>query len=36
MLLLPSGELFLSFGRIDVERGINQKIIVTSRDHGRT
>lgn len=36
LLLLPKGTLLCSYGRIDFERGVNQKIIIDSKDRGRT
>jgi len=36
LLLLPSGRLLYSYGRIDFERGVHQKVIISSGDRGRT
>lgn len=36
LLLLPGGTLLCSYGRVDFEREVHQKVIIASTDRGRT
>jgi len=36
LLLMPSGELLCSFGRIDFQREVHQQVVIQSTDRGRT